>query len=237
MFATSKDGTRIPFFVVHGKDLTRNGRTPTVLYGYGGFQLSETPYFASSIYPWLENGGIWVGANLRGGAEYGEPWHRHGMRHEKQNVFDDYFAVAEELVKQGFTSPAKLVAHRRVERRVAGGRGGHPAAGPVQGRPLPGAAARHAALPAVRLKARRGSRSTGRPRTPRTSRPSTPTPPITTSPRGRSTHRRCSSAPTATTGSTRCTRASSPPSCSGPRPGGPSSCAWKNTRGTEGPIW
>lgn len=110
LFATSKDGTRVPFFVVHAKDLKRNGRTPTVLYGYGGFQVSETPFFASSIYPWLERGGIWVDANLRGGGEYGEDWHRHGMRREKQNVFDDFFAVAEELVKQGFTTPAKLAA-------------------------------------------------------------------------------------------------------------------------------
>ena len=68
------------------------------------------PYFATSIFPWLEHGGVWVLANLRGGSEYGEEWHRHGMRREKQNVFDDYFAVAEELVKQKLTSPGKLAA-------------------------------------------------------------------------------------------------------------------------------
>ena len=72
--------------------------------------MANPPYFATSIFPWLEQGGIWVLANLRGGSEYGEEWHRHGMRHEKQNVFDDYFAVAEELVKQGFTGPGKLAA-------------------------------------------------------------------------------------------------------------------------------
>jgi prolyl oligopeptidase len=110
LFATSKDGTRVPFFVIHAKDLAKNGATPTVLYGYGGFQVAQTPSFASSIYPWLERGGIWVVANLRGGSEYGEEWHRHGMRHEKQNVFDDYVAVAEELVRQRFTKPEKLAA-------------------------------------------------------------------------------------------------------------------------------
>jgi prolyl oligopeptidase len=110
LFATSKDGTRVPFFVVHVRDLPKTGNTPAMLYGYGGFQAAQTPAFASSIYPWLESGGIWVVANLRGGSEYGEEWHRQGMRHEKQHVFDDYFAVAEELVKQEFTRPEKLAA-------------------------------------------------------------------------------------------------------------------------------
>jgi prolyl oligopeptidase len=110
LFATSKDGTRVPFFVIHGKDLTREGKAPAILQGYGGFQLAQAPYFATQIFPWLEHGGVWVLANLRGGSEYGEEWHRHGMRHEKQNVFDDYVAVAEELVRQGITSPGKLVA-------------------------------------------------------------------------------------------------------------------------------
>jgi len=110
IFATSKDGTRVPCFVVHKKGLVKDGKTPTMLTGYGGFQVAETPYFATSIFPWLEHGGIWVVANLRGGSEYGEEWHRHGMLHEKQNVFDDFFAVAEELVKAGFTNPSKLGA-------------------------------------------------------------------------------------------------------------------------------
>jgi prolyl oligopeptidase len=109
-FATSKDGTRIPFFVVHAKGLVMDGTAPTILYGYGGFQSPEVPVFSSSIYPWLEHGGVWAVANLRGGSEYGEEWHRHGMRHEKQNVFDDYFAVAEELVREKFTSTSKLAA-------------------------------------------------------------------------------------------------------------------------------
>jgi prolyl oligopeptidase len=110
LFATSQDGTRVPFFVVHAKDLRKNGATPTILFGYGGFQVAEMPSFGASMFPWLERGGIWVVANLRGGSEYGETWHRRGMRREKQNVFDDYFAVAEELVKQGFTKPEKLAA-------------------------------------------------------------------------------------------------------------------------------
>jgi prolyl oligopeptidase len=116
-FATSRDGTRIPFFVVRARDSGRldGGDAPaapreTVLYGYGGFQAAQAPFFASSIFPWLERGGVWVVANLRGGSEYGEDWHRHGMRREKQRVFDDYFAVAEELVSQGITRPEKLAA-------------------------------------------------------------------------------------------------------------------------------
>jgi prolyl oligopeptidase len=108
LFATSKDGTRVPFFVVHAKDMPKDGSTPTMLTGYGGFQISETPYFASSVYPWLEHGGAWVDANLRGGSEYGEDWHRHGMLHEKQHVFDDFFAVAEEIAKQGIARADKL---------------------------------------------------------------------------------------------------------------------------------
>jgi prolyl oligopeptidase len=124
LFATSKDGTRVPFFVVHAKGLEKSdgaspappergrnlGDSPTILYGYGGFQSAQAPFFSSSIYPWLERGGVWVVANLRGGSEYGEEWHRRGMRHDKQNVFDDYFAVAEELFKQGFTRPDRLAA-------------------------------------------------------------------------------------------------------------------------------
>jgi prolyl oligopeptidase len=112
-FATSKDGTRVPFFLVRAKDLVKATSTPTVLYGYGGFQVPQTPSFWSSMYPWLEQGGIWVVTNLRGGSEYGEEWHRHGMRREKQHVFDDFFAVAEELIRQGITSPERLVAMGR----------------------------------------------------------------------------------------------------------------------------
>jgi prolyl oligopeptidase len=110
LFATSRDGTKVPFFVVRAKDAPKNSDAPTILCGYGGFQIAESPIFSPTIFPWLERGGNWVLANLRGGSEYGEEWHRHGMRREKQNVFDDYFAVAEELTKQGFTKPDKLAA-------------------------------------------------------------------------------------------------------------------------------
>jgi len=110
LFATSRDGTRVPFFVVHARDFVKNGDAPTILNGYGGFQVAQTPSFTTSIFPWLERGGVWVAANLRGGSEYGEEWHRHGMRREKQNVFDDFFAVAEALIARGYTRPGKLAA-------------------------------------------------------------------------------------------------------------------------------
>jgi prolyl oligopeptidase len=109
-FATSKDQTKIPFFLVHAKDLVPDGKRPTILTGYGGFQVAETPYFSSAIYPWLERGGVWVVANLRGGSEYGEDWHKAGMLHNKQNVFDDFFAVGDELVRLGVTNAGKLAA-------------------------------------------------------------------------------------------------------------------------------
>ena len=110
LFATSADGTRIPYFVAHAAGLVRNGRSPTLLMGYGGFSVALTPTFAPTVFPWLERGGIWAVANLRGGGEYGEEWHEHGMRREKQHVFDDYFAVAEDIVRRGFTRPADLAA-------------------------------------------------------------------------------------------------------------------------------
>jgi prolyl oligopeptidase len=112
-FATSRDGTRVPFFVVHAVDVRKDGSSPTLLYGYGGFVIALGPTFSTSIYPWLEHGGVWVTANLRGGNEYGEDWHRHGMRREKQHVFDDYAAVAEQVIHEGYTSHAKLVAFGR----------------------------------------------------------------------------------------------------------------------------
>jgi prolyl oligopeptidase len=109
LFAASKDGTRIPFFVLRPRKVALDGKAPLWLTGYGGFSRSMTPGFTSSAYPWLERGGIHVVANLRGGGEYGETWHRAGMRHEKQKVFDDFIAIAEELVKKGYTSPDRLV--------------------------------------------------------------------------------------------------------------------------------
>ena len=108
MFATSKDGTRIPFFLTARKGLTRDGSNPTMLYAYGGFSVSVMPGYRPDVPAWLDIGGIWVTANLRGGAEYGESWHKGGMLEKKQNVFDDFIAIAEHLVKERYTSPAKL---------------------------------------------------------------------------------------------------------------------------------
>lgn len=108
VFYPSKDGTKIPMFVVRRKDMPNDGSTPFILYGYGGFSVTMSPYFRASIYPWLEAGGGYAVANLRGGAEYGESWHQDGMLHKKQNVFDDFIAGAEWLVQNGYTKPEKL---------------------------------------------------------------------------------------------------------------------------------
>jgi prolyl oligopeptidase len=108
LFARSKDGTRVPFFLTARKGLPRNGANPTMLYGYGGFSARTLPGYRTEIPAWLEMGGIWVTANMRGGAEYGEAWHKAGMLEKKQNVFDDFIAVAEHLVKEKYTSPAQL---------------------------------------------------------------------------------------------------------------------------------
>jgi prolyl oligopeptidase len=107
-FATSKDGTRVPFFLTARKDLPRNGSNPTMIYAYGGFSISTVPTYRPDVPAWLEQGGVWVTANMRGGAEYGESWHRAGMLEKKQNVFDDFIAVAEYLVREKYTSPSKL---------------------------------------------------------------------------------------------------------------------------------
>src|SRR6185369_15498778 len=104
--ATSKDGTKVPLFVVHKKGLVKDGRTPTLLTGYGGFNTNITPTFTRSSYLLLERGGILAVANLRGGGEFGEAWHKGGMRENKQNVFDDAIAAASELVASHYTDPA-----------------------------------------------------------------------------------------------------------------------------------
>jgi prolyl oligopeptidase len=111
VFYPSKDGTRVSMFIVRRKDLQKDGHTRALLYGYGGFQVSETSVFTSSIYPWLERGGLYAVANLRGGSEYGEEWHRHGMLLEKQNVFDDFVGAAEYLIKEGYTRSDRLAIH------------------------------------------------------------------------------------------------------------------------------
>ena len=108
VFYPSKDGTRIPMFIVHKKGLVLDGSNPTFLYGYGGFNISLTPSFSVSRMLWLENGGIYVLANLRGGGEFGEEWHQAGMTPNKQNVFDDFIGAAEYLIHHKYTSPARL---------------------------------------------------------------------------------------------------------------------------------
>lgn len=108
LFATSRDGTRIPLFITMRKGTRQDGTHPTMLYAYGGFDISLTPGFAPLIAAWVERGGIYVTANLRGGAEYGEAWHRAGMREKKQNVFADFIAAADYLVRERYTTPARL---------------------------------------------------------------------------------------------------------------------------------
>ena len=108
MHATSRDGTKVPMFVVHRKDLDRSKTHPTLLYGYGGFNISMTPRFISTNFPFYDAGGVYVVANLRGGGEFGEAWHRAGMLESKQNVFDDLYACAETLIDEGLTTPGQL---------------------------------------------------------------------------------------------------------------------------------
>jgi prolyl oligopeptidase len=108
LYAVSRDGTRVPFFLTSRKKILRDGSNPTVINAYGGFSVTMMPGYRPDLPAWLELGGVWVTANLRGGAEYGEAWHLAGMLERKQNVFDDLIAVAEHLVAEGYTSPAKL---------------------------------------------------------------------------------------------------------------------------------
>jgi prolyl oligopeptidase len=112
-FYSSRDGTRVPLFLTRRRDQPRSAATPLLLYGYGGFNISLTPTFRPQTIAWLEMGGIYVEANLRGGGEYGEAWHAAGTRERKQNVFDDFIAAAEYLIREGWTSPAKLAISGR----------------------------------------------------------------------------------------------------------------------------
>lgn len=116
VFYPSKDGTEVSMFIVHKKGLDMNGKNPTYLYGYGGFNVSLSPSFNASRLVLLENGGVFAMPNLRGGGEYGEEWHKAGMLHNKQNVFDDFIAAGEYLIEKGYTSKEKLA--------IAGGSNG-----------------------------------------------------------------------------------------------------------------
>jgi len=108
VFYTSTDGARVPMFLTHKRGLVRDGHSPTLLYGYGGFAVSLTPFFAAAPLLWIEHGGIFAVANLRGGSEYGEAWHQAGMLEKKQQVFDDFIAAAEWLIHERYTEPERL---------------------------------------------------------------------------------------------------------------------------------
>ena len=113
VFYSSRDGTRVPMFLVHRRDQQATGDHPTLLYGYGGFNISLTPSYSSSRLVWLELGGMIAIPNLRGGGEYGREWHLAGTRERKQNVFDDFIAAAEWLIGEGYTMPSRLVIQGR----------------------------------------------------------------------------------------------------------------------------
>ena len=108
VFYTSKDGTRVPMIISYKKGVKLNGKNPTILYGYGGFNVNLTPGFSVINAVWMENGGVYAVPNIRGGGEYGKEWHIKGIQMQKQNVFDDFIAAAEYLIEEGFTSPDYL---------------------------------------------------------------------------------------------------------------------------------
>ena len=109
LFATSADGTRVPYFVVFPKGFTGDRKLPTLLHGYGGFEVSQVPVYSATVgHAWLERGGVYVKANIRGGGEFGPAWHQAALKENRQRAFDDFIAVAEDLVGRGITSPAQL---------------------------------------------------------------------------------------------------------------------------------
>ena len=113
VFYESKDGTRVPMYITHRRDMVRDGNQALLLYGYGGFNVSLLPAFRASVVAWLEMGGVYAEANLRGGGEYGEDWHKAGTLANKQNVFDDFIGAAEYLIRERYTRSARLGIHGR----------------------------------------------------------------------------------------------------------------------------
>ena len=108
-YTTSADGTRVPYYLIHRADVRRDGSTPTLLYGYGGFQISYTPFYSGGIGRlWLERGGAYALANIRGGGEFGPSWHQAALKNNRQRAFDDFIAVAEDIIESGITSPPHL---------------------------------------------------------------------------------------------------------------------------------
>ena len=160
----SKDGTRIPYFQVARKDLALDGKNPTLLYGYGGFEVSEVPGYSGGVgSAWLEKGGVYVVANIRGGGEFGPKWHQAALKANRHRAYEDFIAVAEDLVRRKVTSDAPPRHPGRQQRRPPHGQHADHAARPLGRDRLPGAAARHAALQRA---ARRGELD-GRVRQPR----------------------------------------------------------------------
>ncbi len=151
-FYSSKDGTRVPMFLSYKKGLKLNGKNPTLLYAYGGFDVAETPSFRPALVEWMQMGGVFASANIRGGSEYGEAWHQAGMRAKKQNVFDDFIAAAEWLIANKYTSTPKLAIYGGEQWRTTDRCGAESAARFVwrghAGRGRHG----HAALPELRIR-------------------------------------------------------------------------------------
>jgi prolyl oligopeptidase len=232
VFYESKDGTRVPMFVTAAKNLKRDATHPTLLTGYGGYGASMAAEFEPDIPLWLEMGGVWAVANLRGGGEYGEAWHQAGMLERKQNSFDDFIAAAEYLIAERYTVPGRLAIYGHSN-------GGLLVGAAITQRPdLFAAAVANAghydccATIGSRL-APAGSRSTVPPRTPTLSVTCAPTRPSITCDPEPVIRQRCFSRRTTTTASCRATPTSSPPHCRQRRDAtGRSSYAWQPTRVT-----